>query len=159
MSDQGREFRRVLGGFASGVTVVTAVLDGEPVGMTCQSFFSLSLDPPLIAFSPARTSRTYPLIRRSGSFCVNILEAGQEELCRQFARSGTDKWRGVGWRPGVTGSPVLDGVLASIDCELERDLETGDHYLTIGRVVDLASTPGRRPLLFFNGAFERLPAA
>ncbi|WP_430784646.1 flavin reductase family protein [Actinoplanes sp. G11-F43] len=159
MSDQGREFRRVLGGFASGVTVVTAVLDGEPVGMTCQSFFSLSLDPPLIVFSPARTSRTYPLIRRSGSFCVNILEAGQEELCRQFARSGTDKWRGVGWRPGVTGSPVLDGVLASIDCELERDLETGDHYLTIGRVVDLASTPGRRPLLFFNGAFERLRAA
>ncbi|SDT81038.1 flavin reductase family protein [Actinoplanes derwentensis] len=161
MSDQSRarEFRRVLGGFASGVTVVTAVVDGVPVGLTCQSFFSLSLDPPLIAFSPSRTSQSYPLIRRAGAFCVNILEAGQEQLCRQFARSGTDKWQGVGWRPGVTGSPVLDGVLASIDCELERDLETGDHYLTIGRVVDLESTPGRQPLLFFNGAFERLQAA
>ncbi|MDR6316129.1 flavin reductase (DIM6/NTAB) family NADH-FMN oxidoreductase RutF [Actinoplanes couchii] len=139
--------------------MITAVTDGVPVGMTCQSFFSLSLDPPLIAFSPARTSTSYPLIRRSGSFCVNILEAGQEALCRQFARSGTDKWAGVGWRPGVTGSPILDGVLASIDCELDRDLETGDHFLTIGRVVDLASVPGRSPLLFFNGAFERLHAA
>ncbi|MEV6344346.1 flavin reductase family protein [Actinoplanes sp. NPDC051851] len=153
------EFRRVLGGFCSGVTVVTAMADGVPVGMTCQSFFSLSLDPPLIAFSPSRSSTSYPRIRSSGSFCVNILEAGQEELCRQFARSGTDKWRDVPWRPGVTGSPVLDGVLASIDCALERDLETGDHYLTIGRVVALESTPDRRPLLFFNGAFERLPAA
>ncbi|WP_045745300.1 flavin reductase family protein [Actinoplanes rectilineatus] len=150
------EFRRVLGGFASGVTIITAVLDGTPVGMTCQSFFSLSLEPPLIAFSPARTSTSYPLIRKAGRFCVNILEAGQEDLCRQFARSGTDKWRGVAWQPGVTGSPILDGVLASIECDLERDVEAGDHYLTIGRVVDLASTPGKQPLLFFNGTFQRL---
>jgi 3-hydroxy-9,10-secoandrosta-1,3,5(10)-triene-9,17-dione monooxygenase reductase component len=156
-----REFRRVLGGFASGITVVTAVVDGAPVGMTCQSFFSLSLDPPLIAFSPSRASASYPLIRSAGSFCVNILEAGQEQLCNQFARTGTDKWRGVSWRPGATGSPVLEGVLASIDCTLEQEHETGDHFLTIGRVVALESDPGRHPLVFFNGAYERLhrPAA
>jgi 3-hydroxy-9,10-secoandrosta-1,3,5(10)-triene-9,17-dione monooxygenase reductase component len=154
-----REFRRVLGGFASGITVVTALVDGTPVGMTCQSFFSLSLEPPLIAFSPSRASASYPSIRRSGSFCVNILEAGQEDVCNQFARTGTDKWRGVTWRPGRTGSPIIDGVLASIDCTLERELETGDHYLTIGRVVALQSHPGRHPLLYFNGAYERLHRA
>ncbi|AGL17341.1 flavin reductase family protein [Actinoplanes sp. N902-109] len=153
-----REFRRVLGGFASGVTVITAVLDGEPVGMTCQSFFSLSLDPPLVAFSPSLRSASYPRIRRSGAFCVNILEAGQRALCEQFSRTGTDKWRDVGWRPGVTGSPLLDGVLASIDCRLEQEHETGDHYLTVGRVVELDSNPAARPLLFFNGAYQSLAA-
>jgi 3-hydroxy-9,10-secoandrosta-1,3,5(10)-triene-9,17-dione monooxygenase reductase component len=152
----GPEYRRVLGGFCSGLTVITAVVDGVPAGMTCQSFFSLSLDPPLIAFSPSVRSASYPRIRRSGSFCVNILEAAQQPLCEQFSRSGTDKWRGVSWRPGTTGSPVLDGVLASVDCRLERELETGDHYLTIGRVVALEATPGRQPLLFFNGSYERL---
>jgi len=153
-----REFRRVLGGFASGVTIITAMVDGEPVGMTCQSFFSLSLDPPLVAFSPSLHSTSYPRIRQSGSFAVNILEASQRPLCEQFSRSGTDKWRGVEWRPGVTGSPLLEGALASIDCDLEQELETGDHYLTIGRVLELDSTPGRRPLLFFNGSYEHLAA-
>ncbi|GLY14391.1 flavin reductase family protein [Kineosporia rhizophila] len=150
------QFRKVVGGFASGITVVTAVLDGEPVGMTCQSFFSLSLDPPLIAFSPALTSSSYPRIRESGSFCVNILEAGQEGLCGQFARSGGDKWRGVEWEPGVTGSPRLKGVLASIDCDLENEFVTGDHYLTVGRVRSLHATPGLHPLLYFNGGYRRL---
>ncbi|GAA2587650.1 flavin reductase family protein [Winogradskya consettensis] len=151
-----REFRRVLGGFASGVTVITAMVDGVPVGMTCQSFFSLSLDPPLVAFSPSRRSASYPLIRQSGSFCVNILEASQQALCEQFSRTGTDKWKGVSWTTGVTGSPLLEGALASIDCRLDQELETGDHYLTIGRVVELDAVEGREPLLFFNGGYERL---
>uniref|UniRef100_UPI00274185C1 flavin reductase family protein n=1 Tax=Actinoplanes sp. RD1 TaxID=3064538 RepID=UPI00274185C1 len=121
--------------------------------------FSLSLDPPLIAFSPARTSTSYPRIRDTGSFCVNILEASQRPLCEQFARTGTDKWAGVSWTPGRTGSPILDGVLASIDCELEREVEAGDHYLTIGRVVELDSNPGVSPLLFFNGSYAGLSNA
>lgn len=150
------QFRKVLGGFASGITVVTAIHDGEPVGMTCQSFFSLSLDPPLIAFSPSLTSSSYPRIRSAGAFCVNILEAGQEALCNQFARSGTDKWAGVRWEPGVTGSPRLDGVLASIDCDLENEFVTGDHYLTVGRVRSLHTTPGRHPLLYFDGGYRHL---
>ncbi|GLY31276.1 flavin reductase family protein [Kineosporia sp. NBRC 101731] len=152
----GAQFRKVVGGFASGIVVVTAINDGEPVGMTCQSFFSLSLDPPLIAFSPSLTSSSYPRIRESGAFCVNILEAGQEALCNQFARSGSDKWRGVNWEPGVTGSPRLEGVLASIDCELETEFVTGDHYLTVGRVRSLHATPGLHPLLYFNGVYRRL---
>jgi flavin reductase (DIM6/NTAB) family NADH-FMN oxidoreductase RutF len=150
------QFRKVIGGFASGIVVVTAVTDGEPVGMTCQSFFSLSLDPPLIAFSPSLTSSSYPRIRESGAFCINILEAGQQDLCNQFARSGGDKWRGVDWEPGVTGSPRLDGVLASIDCELENEFVTGDHYLTVGRVKSLHATPGLHPLLYFNGTYRQL---
>jgi len=150
------QFRRVIGGFASGITVVTAVDDGDPVGMTCQSFFSLSLDPPLIAFSPSLTSTSYPRIRAAGAFCVNILEAGQEALCNQFARSGEDKWRGVSWEPGATGAPRLDGVLASIDCELENEFVTGDHYLTVGRVRALHAVPDRHPLLYFNGGYRHL---
>jgi 3-hydroxy-9,10-secoandrosta-1,3,5(10)-triene-9,17-dione monooxygenase reductase component len=150
------QFRKVVGGFASGITVVTAVTGGEPVGMTCQSFFSLSLDPPLIAFSPALTSTSYPRIRKAGAFCINILEAGQEALCNQFARRGEDKWRGVDWEPGVTGSPRLAGVLASIDCELENEFVTGDHYLTVGRVRSLHATPGLHPLLYFDGGYRRL---
>jgi len=150
------EFRRVMGGFCSGITVVTALADGIAVGMTCQSFFSLSLDPPLIAFSPSLSSSSYPLIRSAGAFCVNILEAGQESICNQFARSGTDKWRDISWQPGVTGSPMIDGVLATIDCTLENEFETGDHYLTIGRVASLSSTPGLHPLLYFNGSYGRL---
>lgn len=150
------QFRKVVGGFASGITIVTAVDDGQPVGLTCQSFFSLSLDPPLIAFSPSITSTSYPGIRRAGAFCVNILEAGQEALCNQFARRGGDKWQGVDWEPGVTGSPRLRGVLASIDCELENEFVTGDHYLTVGRVRSLHATPGLHPLLYFNGRYQRL---
>jgi 3-hydroxy-9,10-secoandrosta-1,3,5(10)-triene-9,17-dione monooxygenase reductase component len=150
------EFRRVVGGFCSGITIVTALDDGVPVGMTCQSFFSLSLDPPLIAFSPARTSTSYPLIRSAGAFAINILEAGQEEVCNQFARSGTDKWAGIDWQPGVTGSPLIAGALATIDCELETEFETGDHYLTVGRVRSVHSTHGLHPLLYFRGAYKRL---
>lgn len=151
-------FRRVIGHFASGVTVVTARHEGEPVGMTCQSFFSLSLDPPLIAFSPSLSSSSYPRIRASGAFCVNILEAGQEALGNQFARSGADKWRGVRWEPAATGSPRLDGVLATVDCELETEFVTGDHYLTVGRVRALHAAPGRHPLLYFDGGYRHLHA-
>ncbi|MBT0767556.1 flavin reductase family protein [Kineosporia sp. J2-2] len=149
-------FRKVIGGFASGITVVTALDDDEPVGMTCQSFFSLSLDPPLIAFSPSLTSTTYPRIRRARAFTVNILEAGQQDLCNQFARSGSDKWRGVRWETGTTGAPRLEGVLATIDCELENEFVTGDHYLTVGRVRSLHATPGLHPLLYFNGTYRHL---
>ncbi|GAB6900557.1 flavin reductase family protein [Kineosporia succinea] len=150
------QFRRVIGGFASGIVVVTALHEGEPVGLTMQSFFSLSLDPPLIAFSPALTSTSYPRIREAGAFTVNILEAGQEALCNQFARSGGDKWRGVAWEPGTTGAPRLEGVLATIDCDLENEFVTGDHYLTVGRVRSLHATPGLHPLLYFNGTYRRL---
>jgi flavin reductase (DIM6/NTAB) family NADH-FMN oxidoreductase RutF len=150
-----QHFRHVLGHFPSGVTVVTAALDGELAGMTCQSFFSVSLDPPLIVFSPAKTSTTYPRIRQAGAFCINILAHDQESLCMGFSRSGADKWRDVSWHAGATGAPILDGVQAWIDCRLEAEHEAGDHYLTVGRVIDLQVSQ-TRPLLYYRGAFGQL---
>lgn len=149
-----RRFRDVLGRFASGVTVVTAMSGGEPVGMTCQSFSSVSLDPPLVLFIPARTSRAWPLIQRSGRFCVNILADGQAELSNQMASRGTDKFAGVDWSPSaVTGSPVLAGTLGHVDCTIHAVHEAGDHYAVIGRVVDLVATDAVAPLLFFQGTY------
>ncbi len=149
-------FRSVLGHFATGVTVITALDDGEPVGFTCQSFSSLSLEPPLVSFAPQRTSTTWPRIRRSGRFCANVLAQDQEELCRAFAVPGADKYAGVGWSPSPAGSPVLDGVLAWVDAEVVEERDAGDHVVVLGRVLDLASPRDVPPLLFFQGRFARL---
>ena len=131
----------MLGRFASGVTVVTAISGGAPVGMTCQSFSSVSLDPPLVLFVPAKTSRAWPVIQRSGQFCVNFLAADQAELSNQMASRGADKFAGVDWTPArETGSPILDGTLGYVDCQIHTVHEAGDHYVVIGRVLDL----GRR---------------
>jgi 3-hydroxy-9,10-secoandrosta-1,3,5(10)-triene-9,17-dione monooxygenase reductase component len=145
-------FRRTLSTFGSGVVIVTGALEGRPSGFACQSFFSLSLDPPLVAFAPARTSTSYPEIRGSGAFCINVLGEDQLDLCRRFAKSGPEKWTSVDWRPGVTGSPVLPNSLAAIECRLEQEIEAGDHYLVIGRVVDIDHRNGN-PLIFFAGRF------
>jgi len=148
-------FRRTLGHFCTGVVVVTALDDGMPVGMTCQSFSSLSLDPPLVMFSPAHTSTTWPRIRRAGQFAVNILAASQEALCRTFAVSGADKFSAVTWRPGLTGAPLLDGSVAHIECRLESVTSGGDHDIVIGAPVAMAELGNLDPLLFFRGAYGR----
>ncbi|MCW2764289.1 MAG: 3-hydroxy-9,10-secoandrosta,3,5(10)-triene-9,17-dione monooxygenase reductase component [Nocardioides sp.] len=150
-----RRFRDVLGRFASGVTVVTSTSNGEPVGMTCQSFSSVSLDPPLVLFIPAKTSRAWPLIQRSGRFCVNFLAADQADLSNAMASRGVDKFADVAWSPSeATGSPILDGTLAHLDCTIHSVHEAGDHYVVIGRVLDLANTDGDDPLLFFQGKYR-----
>jgi 3-hydroxy-9,10-secoandrosta-1,3,5(10)-triene-9,17-dione monooxygenase reductase component len=150
-----RQFRDVLGRFASGVTVVTAISGGAPVGLTCQSFSSVSLNPPLVLFIPARTSRAWPSIQRAGRFCVNFLAADQAELSNTMASRGVDKFVDVGWSPSdATGSPILDGTLAHLDCTIHSVHEAGDHYVVIGRVLDLASTEGDDPLLFFQGKYR-----
>ncbi|MFC5947748.1 flavin reductase family protein [Pseudonocardia lutea] len=145
--------REVLGHFASGIVVVTAITPGGPAGFTCQSFSSLSLDPPLVSFSPARTSSTWPRIREAGAFCVNVLADGHEELSSAFARSGTDKYAGVAWTPAPSGAPRLDGVAAWIDCTLADEFPGGDHTIVVGRVQDLGADPSRAPLLFHRGAY------
>lgn len=151
---RARSFRDVLGRFASGVTVVTAMYDGQPVGMTCQSFSSVSLDPPLVLFVPALTSRAWPLMERAGNFCVNILAADQAALSDTMAGRGTDKFAGVAWSASpATGSPVLAGTLGYVDCAVHTVQEAGDHYVVIGRVLDLAETVAREPLLFFRGRY------
>lgn len=150
------EFRRVLGHFASGVTVVTAQGPEGPAGFACQSFASLSLDPPLVAFMVARTSTTWPRIARAGAFCVNILGAEQRDLCLGFARSGADKFAGVAHAPApVTGSPRLDGAPAWIDCTIAQVHTGGDHLIVVGRVEALGAEAGGGPLLFHRGRFGR----
>lgn len=148
------EFRRVLGHFASGVTIVTALDADGPAGFACQSFASLSLDPPLVAFMVARTSTTWPRIAAAGTFCVNVLGAGQGALCRSFAVSGADKFAGVEWGPApVTGSPRLAGAPAWIDCAITAVHTGGDHLIVVGRVESLGAEQASEPLLFHQGRF------
>lgn len=150
----GAYYRSVLGHFATGVTVVTADADGVPVGVTCQSFSALSLDPPLVAVFAGTASRSWPHIRRSGIFVVNVLAADQEATGRLFASSGADRFGATGWQRGPSGAPVLDGVLAWIECGLDTEVEAGDHVVLIGRVLDLeVARPDADPLLFFRGSF------
>ncbi|WP_181783761.1 flavin reductase family protein [Pseudonocardia pini] len=145
--------REVLGHFVSGVVVITAVGPEGPVGFTCQSFASLSLDPPLITFSPARTSSTWPKIREIGTFCVNVLASDHSEYSNGFARSGTDKYAGVTWSPAPSGAPILEGVSAWIDCTLWNEYDGGDHTMVVGKVSDLGADAQRLPLLFYRGGY------
>jgi 3-hydroxy-9,10-secoandrosta-1,3,5(10)-triene-9,17-dione monooxygenase reductase component len=148
--------RDVLGHFATGVVVVTSRAgDGSLLGFTCQSFVSLSLDPPLVSFAPARTSSTWPRIREVGTFCVNVLAADHTELSAVFARSARagDKFAGVDWCPAPSGAPVLEGVSAWIDCTLWAEHDGGDHTIVVGRVQDLGADPARLPLLFYRGGY------
>lgn len=153
------EFRAVLGNFASGVTIITAPPgEGEdgPAGFACQSFASLSLDPPLVTFMVARTSTTWPRIARAGVFCVNVLGAEQGELCRSFAISGADKFAGVAHSPApATGSPQLDAVPAWIDCRIHAVHTGGDHLIVVGKVEAMGAAGEGDPLLFHKGRFGR----
>lgn len=151
-----RALRDTLGRFCTGVVLATGVFEGRPCGFAAQSFVSLSLDPPLVALCPARSSSSWPLLRASGSFCINVLGAQQKALCDAFARSGGDKFEGVGWRAGATGSPIVDDVLAWVDCDLEAEHDAGDHTIAVGRVRDLRIMDAvGDPLLFFGGRYGR----
>jgi 3-hydroxy-9,10-secoandrosta-1,3,5(10)-triene-9,17-dione monooxygenase reductase component len=144
--------RAVLGSFCTGVVVVTAVGE-EPFGFTCQSFSSLSLDPPLISFNPARTSTTWPRIRQVGRFAVNVLAHDQDELSELFARSGADRFAEVDWSTSPLGSPILADVSAWVDCELVAEYDGGDHTIVVGRVRALEANPQRHPLIFYRGRY------
>ncbi|MFD3514415.1 flavin reductase family protein [Streptomyces sp. NPDC058657] len=156
-----RRFREVLGRFCTGVTIISAVDEGQPVGFACQSFVSVSLDPPLVSFAVANTSTTGPRIERAGSFCATVLSADQAELCRGFGRSGGDKFAGVRWSPAaVTGSPRIGGGLAWVDCRIESVIPAGDHRIVLGRVTDLSVADAAEdsgPLLFYRGGFLGSP--
>jgi 3-hydroxy-9,10-secoandrosta-1,3,5(10)-triene-9,17-dione monooxygenase reductase component len=148
--------RQVLGRFPTGVVVAAASGPNGPVGLACQSFVSLSLDPPLVSLSPARTSRSWPQIAEAGVFCVSMLTEEQVDVCSRFSASGGDKFAGLSWHPRpVTGSPIVDGCLAWVDCRIELVHPAGDHELVVGRVVDLDVREGR-PLIFFASQFAQL---
>ncbi|MEQ8858547.1 MAG: flavin reductase family protein [Pseudomonadales bacterium] len=151
-----RNLRNTLGHFCTGVVIATGCVDGEPAGFAAQSFSSVSLDPPLVLLCPAKTSTSWPKLRESGSFCINILAADQKPVCDVFAQSGIDKFAALRWHAGVTGSPVLEGVLAYVDCDLHAEHDAGDHTVVLGRVRDVKIIePEGSPLLFFRGAYGR----
>lgn len=149
-------YRQVLGHFPTGVTVVAGLDGDEPVGLAVGSFFSLSIDPPLVGFCVGRSSNSWARMESSGSFCVNVLGAEQEDVCRVFASSGDDKFATVGWSPAETGSPVIDGVLAWVDCDVEDVHDGGDHHIVIGRVRGLGVGDEGDPLVFFRGGYANL---
>lgn len=158
--DQGR-FKSVMGHFATGVTIVTAIdsATNKPVGFTAQSFLSLSLDPPLVAVSPALTSSSWPKIAAADGLCINILGADQEAMCRGFAQPSEDKFAGVGYRPApITGAPLIEGSLAWIDGRIEATYPAGDHEIVVINVLDIgeATSEGGHtagPLLFYRAGF------
>jgi 3-hydroxy-9,10-secoandrosta-1,3,5(10)-triene-9,17-dione monooxygenase reductase component len=151
-----QRFRSVLGHFATGVTVITAMDDGEPVGLAANSFTSVSLDPPLVLFCVGHSSSTWPRIERAGTFAINILGEGHQALSDLFAQRGADRFGSTPWRPGVSGAPVLEDAIAYLDCRFEAEYPGGDHRIIVGRVLDLDVREGERPLLFYRGGYQRM---
>ncbi len=156
------EFRQAMGHFATGVTVVTSIgADGEPVGTTASAVTSLSLDPPLVLVCFDRASLTLEAVRAHRAFVVNVLAAPQQHLSVNFARRGlAAAWDGIRHRPGPTGSPRLDGVLAALECTVEYSLPGGDHEIVVGRIHDV-ETIGKdaTPLLYWRGTYASLGEA
>ncbi|WP_007024416.1 3-hydroxy-9,10-secoandrosta-1,3,5(10)-triene-9,17-dione monooxygenase reductase subunit [Saccharomonospora iraqiensis] len=146
-------FRSVLGHFCTGVAVVTAHDGDAPVGFACQSFAALSLEPPLVLFCPAKSSRTWPVIEGVGRFAVNVLSGDQRDVSATFGARGADKFAAVDWSPAPSGAPVLTGSLTWIDCTIEAVHEAGDHYVVVGRVTELGDVADGRPLLFYRGRY------
>ncbi|MBO4253325.1 flavin reductase [Streptomyces griseorubiginosus] len=152
-------FREVLSAVPNGIAVVTALDDGEPVGLTVGSLIMVSVDPPLVGFLPGVSSTSFARIRRAGAFCVNVLTAQQADISNTFAMRGADKFAGLSWRPApVTGSPVLEGVAGWIDCRLTTVYEPGDHFIVIGEAADFDGVSEESPLVFHRGRYAGLEA-
>jgi flavin reductase (DIM6/NTAB) family NADH-FMN oxidoreductase RutF len=148
------EYRRTLGSYPTGVVIVTADAAEGPVGLAIGSFTSVSLDPPLVGFLPDKGSTSWPKIAATGSFCVNVLAADQLSVCKAFASKGGDKYASVTWRTASTGAPVLEGVVAWMDCSVEDVAEAGDHWFVTGRIQEMAvERDDVGPLLFFRGQY------
>ena len=146
-------YRTVLGHFATGVTIVTALDGDEPVGMACNSFTSVSLDPPLVLFCAAKNSTTWPRIQNAHNFAVNVLAEDGEAVCRVFATKGADRFATVTHNRATTGAPILADALAYIDCVTEAEHDAGDHVIVVGRVVELGYATEGKPLLFYRGGY------
>ncbi len=150
------DFRRVLGHFATGVTILTtADPEGRPTGLTASAFCSVSLDPPLVLICVDHKSQSFPALSESRGFAVNVLSAAQEDLSRRFASTRLDKFDGVAYTPGLHGAPVLQDALAQIECETVSRHVQGDHTIFVGR-VERARVGSGEPLLYFHGRYERL---
>jgi len=150
------EFRNVMGHFGTGVVVIAALAHNLPVGMTCQSFMSVSLDPPLVCFCPSHASKSWPLIREANQFSVNVLALDQQSICEDFAKSGGDKFLNVEWTRSMCDNPLISGSIAHIDCDIVEVHAAGDHDIVVGLVRDLQLIRPSAPLLFYQGQFTSL---
>ncbi|WP_242901560.1 flavin reductase family protein [Actinomadura terrae] len=148
-------FRSVLGRFATGVVAITAFEEGSdrPAGLAANSFTSVSLDPPLVAFCVAHTSTTWPRLRGAGRLCVNILSEPQLKVCERLALRGGDKFADIGWTRTPNGGPLIEGALAWIECSVEQEHVAGDHVIVVARVHALDHHHDADPLLFYKGTY------
>jgi len=151
-----RSFRDALGRFATGVAFVTAAPDGEPAGLIVSSLTSVSLEPPLVSFCPSRSSLTWSRMRRAGRFGVNVLGRQHEQFAMRAAPAGTDRFADLDWQLGNDGVPLLTDALASFEFEIVAEHPAGDHWIVVGRVDDVRTSPLKDPLVFFAGAFGAL---
>lgn len=152
-----QELRRVMGHFATGVTVITTMDKvGTPFGLTANAFTSLSLHPPLVLICIDKGVQCYSCFEESKIFAVNVLNEDQEELSRRFATKGIEKFAGLKWHKGHHGVALLDGAIGHLECNVIHSYEGGDHTVYVGEVVK-ATASGDRPLLFFKGKYHRLP--
>ena len=149
-------FRQALGQFPTGVCVITSLADGVLLGMTISSFNSLSLDPPLVLFSIDRRSASLLLWQKAASYTVNVLSENQKDISNRFARPLSNKWEGMRFEQGGSGTPVLPGAAALFDCEPWARHEAGDHVLFIARVRQFRSFADRQPLVFGKGRYASL---
>jgi flavin reductase (DIM6/NTAB) family NADH-FMN oxidoreductase RutF len=150
------ELRRVMGHFATGVTVITTLSkEGKMHGLTANAISSLSLDPPLLLICVDKKAESYPCFEESKVFTVNILADDQEDISRRFAVSGGEKFEGVAYRRGANGAPILNGTLAHLECKLYAAYDGGDHTIYLGQIEE-AETREAKPLLFFRGGYREL---
>jgi flavin reductase (DIM6/NTAB) family NADH-FMN oxidoreductase RutF len=156
MPIEPNELRRVMGHFATGVTIITTISkSGQPYGLTANAFTSVSLNPPLLLVSVDKKAESYPFFEESKVFTVNFLAEDQETLSRKFAVSGGDKFTGVAFRTGANGVPILEGSLAYLECKVYASYEGGDHMLFLGE-IEQAETRDVKPLLFYRGGYRSL---
>jgi len=157
MTSGGREFRRILGHYPTGVCAITAMPeDKKPVGLIVGSFTSVSLNPMLVAFFPDRSSTTWPKVKEVGRFCVNVLGDCQQSVCHALAAKGEDKFASIDYELSQLGSPIINGTLAWIDCELDTVHTAGDHYIVLGRVRGLDLHHDGNPMIFHKGGYGKV---
>lgn len=153
--DQHRELRRVFGTFGTGVTVVTSRWpDGRPIGVTANSFTSVSLDPPIVVWSLQARSPTLDAFLSCGHFVINVLALEQSDLSRRFARPAEDKFEGVDWHLSDAGVPILEGCAATIECSLHQSLAVGDHVMLLGS-VERHARRDTEPLIYCRGSYSQ----
>lgn len=150
-------FRKAMAQYASGLTIIAAMVDGKPAGFTCQSFHSVSLEPTLVSFNVAKTSKSWPVIRSASNFSINVLSAAQMGTSQAFGRSDVDRWEHAAWGIGPEGAPHLTDSMLCLDCTIHAEHDAGDHVIVVARVngiTDPTQGTPRDPLLFFRGRYH-----